>query len=209
MNTMTTYKISDHPNKAAVIEKHRDINVESIDWWDSTYEAWIAELEALGYSEPDIQFSGFWSQGDGASFTCDQVPLPHTDPDVMAAWNQLVGAAALLGEDISEEASDLACGKVYRINHRYSHERTVTVDWEWNDPPFYNGEPPEGLEPFAHALTAAVTDYFEHLEDRVEALCSAIYKDLRAEYEYLTSDEGVEEALEANDYEIDEDGNLV
>ena len=28
-------------------------------------------LEEIGFSNPKIAYSGFWSQGDGASFTCD------------------------------------------------------------------------------------------------------------------------------------------
>lgn len=37
-------------------------------WWDHTYEEWTAELEEMGFAGVDISFSGFSSQGDGASF---------------------------------------------------------------------------------------------------------------------------------------------
>lgn len=39
------------------------------EWWDSIEDEWKQELEELGFNEPDIAFSGFSSQGDGASFT--------------------------------------------------------------------------------------------------------------------------------------------
>lgn len=39
-------------------------------WYEHIYEEWKAELESMGFGDPDINFSGFSSQGDGASFTC-------------------------------------------------------------------------------------------------------------------------------------------
>jgi hypothetical protein len=210
MNTLSTYKIGDHPNKADVIEKHRDINVDIPDWYEFTIDYWKEKLEALGYGNPDIMFSGFWSQGDGASFTCDQVPLPSTDPGVMEAWNQLVRAAALLGEDITEEPGDLAYGSMKRSRGcHYYHESSVDLYQEWNDPPYGNMTPPDGLQPFVDALIAAVESYFSNLEDTVRDLCRQIYRDLEKEYEYLTSDEAVEETLDANEYEFDEEGDIV
>lgn len=209
MNTMTTYKIGDHPNKADVIEKHRDINVDIHDWYECTIDDWKERLGEMGFYDPDIQFSGFWSQGDGASFTSRSVPGPHTDPDVVEAWNNLVGAAALIGETITEDLRALAYGGVARTNHRYYHENTVSVDWNWDDPPYGNYElPTEGMKPFADALIASVERYFEDLDERVRSLCRQIYDDLEKEYEYLTSDEAVEETLEANGYDFDEEGDI-
>jgi len=39
------------------------------DWWDHTYDTWKSALAQIGFDNADISFSGFWSQGDGASFT--------------------------------------------------------------------------------------------------------------------------------------------
>jgi hypothetical protein len=55
----------------AFINKHRDFNVNH-DWWDSTYDDFRQICEILGVDpntrrDPDVRFSGFWSQGDGAS----------------------------------------------------------------------------------------------------------------------------------------------
>ena len=53
-----------------VIEKYSDINE---DCWEFHYETmeqeFINKLEGLGYSNIEIQYTGFYSQGDGASFT--------------------------------------------------------------------------------------------------------------------------------------------
>lgn len=45
------------------------------DWWDSVYEIWQSALAQLGFEDAKISFSGFWSQGDGASFTCASVDV--------------------------------------------------------------------------------------------------------------------------------------
>lgn len=217
MNTITTYKFSDLPTqelKDAAIKCHQDINVDYHDWADHVLDQWKEKLESLGYSDPDIEYSGFWSQGDGASFTSTQVPLPSTDPDVIQAWDQLTGAAALIGEHITEDIADLAYGSVKRGHSRYYHENTVSVEWEWNDPPYgrYGSRvEPECLAPFTLALSEAVIAYFDNLEDVVRDLCRDIYSDLEKEYEYQTSDEAVAESLEANEieFEVDEEGELV
>lgn len=39
------------------------------EWWDTVYEDAKEDGKALGYDIDDIRFSGFWSQGDGASWT--------------------------------------------------------------------------------------------------------------------------------------------
>lgn len=52
----------------ALIEKYRYWNVED-DYWH-TYEIEDAKnvLEKYGFSNIEVHFTGFWSQGDGASF---------------------------------------------------------------------------------------------------------------------------------------------
>jgi len=53
-----------------VIEKYHDINEDT---WEFSYEdlerEFITKLESMGYSDIKIQYTGFYSQGDGASFT--------------------------------------------------------------------------------------------------------------------------------------------
>lgn len=46
-----------------------DLNDES--YSEPILEEWKRELENIGFGDPDISYSGFWSQGDGASFTCN------------------------------------------------------------------------------------------------------------------------------------------
>lgn len=39
------------------------------DWWEYVIDEWKEELKGMGFDNVDISFSGFSSQGDGASFT--------------------------------------------------------------------------------------------------------------------------------------------
>lgn len=59
-----------------VIDEHRDWNVEAgYDWWENVYEDWTRRLEELGFNDVEISFSGFSSQGDGASFTAKSIDV--------------------------------------------------------------------------------------------------------------------------------------
>lgn len=46
----------------------RDVNTRD-EWWEYTYETWKDALDQIGFTDADISFHGFCSQGDGASFT--------------------------------------------------------------------------------------------------------------------------------------------
>lgn len=211
MNTTTTYKFADLSKEAKerAVDKHREGMCDGYDWWDNVFEDWVEKLRALDYEDIDIQFSGFWSQGDGASFTARRGPNHDTDEAVQAAWLQLKAAAALLGGTLDKWADlpDLAWGNVHRIDNRHSHEYTVRVDWEnYADGP---GEDEDDLTLQWHDLHTAIENYYEDLTETVRDLCREIYSDLETEYEYLTADEQVIESIESLDVEFDEEGDVV
>ena len=54
--------------KARVLDKYNDINT-SHEWYDNIEDDIKEELKQLGFYNVDMRFSGFWSQGDGASIT--------------------------------------------------------------------------------------------------------------------------------------------
>jgi hypothetical protein len=58
--------------KEKAIEAMSDINTHDR-LYEHVYEKWIEKLEEMGFSKPKIYFSGFYSQGDGASFECEYV----------------------------------------------------------------------------------------------------------------------------------------
>lgn len=68
--TYNVYKFNEltDEQKEKAIENLRDINVD-YDWWEFTCEDEAERLASIGYDDVQIFFSGFSSQGDGASFT--------------------------------------------------------------------------------------------------------------------------------------------
>jgi hypothetical protein len=185
-------------DQQAILDKHRDINTDH-DWWDHTYENFKVDMDAKGIEVDRMFFSGFWSQGDGASFQGrirdwtgfeehHKIGLLPIHIEHLADW----GAA-----NISTSGN-------------YSHSGTMKLTYEvpWPDSPddhYFI----ESFCPYDDELRIAVymsefckTDYVS-FEERVLEACrdhaDQLYKDLEVEYEYLTSDEVVLDTMEAND----------
>ena len=164
----------------AVIEKFNDINTDH-EWYQFTYEDQMERLETMGYSDIEINFSGFWSQGDGASFTA------HVDLEKWLKAHKLSSKYRAL----YNRANEFSCN-IVRISSRYSHENTVDTDLN-------------GYSESEKANTQA--DEVEKLileSTREEA--RAIYKMLETDYDYLTSREAIIDTIEANDWRFLADG---
>ena len=66
------------------------------------------------------------------------------------------------------------------------------------------------LDELIHAVTNLNYGHVEReILSQSRSLADDIYSDLQKEYEWLTSDEQVAEMIRANEYEFDEEGNLV
>ncbi len=70
-------ELSDEQKKK-VLDKMRDINVDYNNWHDFVTDEFKTKLADLGYTNVKTQFSGFWSQGDGASFSAEKEDLEIT-----------------------------------------------------------------------------------------------------------------------------------
>ncbi len=146
--------------KQKVLQKHWTININH-EWWDLTVDNLEKQLEEdFGFSNVKISFSGFASQGDGASFTGELIDL----------------------KQFLEKTGINPTIHFRRGTSNYSHERTVSIDFEY--------------------LENEIEDW------RIEK-CQEIYRALEEEYDYLTSEEQIEERLIANDYDFDEEGEIV
>lgn len=184
--TITTYyefsELTDK-QKAKAIEKYRDINVHYHGWQDDTLEDFENVLELLGFKKVRIEYSGFWSQGDGASFTGEFL-MPSDEDTLEMRLEKLKTEYPWIhenNESLFKQYEDLIFSdddslyletcNVYRIGHHYSHSNTITCDHE-------------GVKEFARSFS------------------DLIYKTLEKEYDFLTSDEQVIETIEANGYEF-------
>ena len=162
-------------DQAKIITNYRDINVD-YEWYEYTHEYMTTILELLGFNNVSIEFSGFSSQGDGASFTGKFVParLSELKRRVKRVKEYAPDVPLFDYLDMKFDAEEMEDGevKVYRLSSRYSHSNTITSD-------------------------------NESLKDFARSFSDFIYSQLRSEYRHLTSDEDVKDTLIANEYEFD------
>jgi hypothetical protein len=198
--------------KSEAVERARAWMIEGFgcfEWWDSTWETWKDALAQVGFTDAEMSFSGFASQGDGASFTCKSVDLDKlkafmgTDiapsevidgtPEDFRPWivYKIEGKTPANSKYfILDERTSASVG---RLDNRYSHENTCEMVVEW----------PELTSP---ALEKVLTAFEKDAEQLRRDICRAIYRDLEEEYEHQTSDEQLIVSAEANDYTFDATG---
>jgi hypothetical protein len=184
----------DERTQDKVLEKHYDINVD-YDWWEFSLDDWKEKLENLGIYKPEINFSGFWNQGDGASFTgslgSDGVLELLKEKKVLKKFRYLVDNIRKGNLDISVNFE--------RVSHHYSHEMTCTTNIDWDIYGDLNYD----------LVSSRSRELEEYLEEWRIDTCHEIYKDLNSEYDWQTSREQILAAFEANEYEFDEDGDIL
>lgn len=167
------------------------------EWWDSTIDDFrtIAGLMGITIDHKEIFFSGFWSQGNGASFYGEY------------AYRQ--GAAKSVREHApQDEELHRIADTLQAIQRRYFYQLSATVRRAY------------GAGNYCHENTVEVTVSDRHGEldgieaaDTIDAVTEALrdlmrwlYRTLEKEYEFLNSDEQVAETIEANEYEFTENG---
>lgn len=200
IGTIEEWKEKDKEVYEKILEEHRHTNVNH-DWWKFTVESFKEELEALGFANTDVNFSGFWLQGDGASFTGDW------DSAKMLAVKELKEKGIELSDwakelkrvlkgNLKDIKAKYAYFSIKSTSHHYAHEYTVSIF----EPEYWNSRkqdrcyiPPEQVDDILEGCRTAM---------------KAMYRILEKEYYYLTSDEAVEETLEINEYKFDKDGKI-
>ena len=180
-----------------LLDKYRYINVDFGDWSDSVIENFKERVSEYGIDAGDIQFSGFCSQGDGACFSGYVIDIAKFMKAMGGSWDDYPNTLAVLkqlGEDI-----DISWK---HNNSNYYHENTLSFYIEYDrlvDALSWNS--PQLILDAADALDCAADAEYQVLEEDIcsfiKGLCRELYRELRDEYEYLTSDEAVAEAIEA------------
>jgi len=167
------------------------------EWYDCTMDDAKECLKHCGFDIGDIRFSGFWSQGDGACF--DNTTWDASDVDVKALQehapqdqelHRLVAALAeISGISTKDGESALDAGEAIfaRIKHtgHYSHEHSSEIDGE-----NFNTLDDE-------------TAFGELARDAMKWA----YRRLEAEYDYINSDEQIDETIRINEYDFTASGS--
>lgn len=170
------------------------------DWYDAVNEDFQRIAEILGIrlktrtvrlmgggsrQEPCIWFRGFWSQGDGACW----------EGFYAYRKNASAGIRSYAPQDTTLHSIADALQAIQRrnfyqlraeVSHRghYYHEYCMAISVERDSPTW-------------HDMT---TDAEEIVMEALRDLARWLYHQLEREYDYLSSDEAVDETITANDY---------
>jgi len=170
------------------------------DWHEAVFEDFERVCEILGVElatrsvrlygggtrqKPCIWFSGFSSQGDGACFEGSYRYRKGAARSIRAYAPKDERLAA-----IANELQQIQCNNLYgleaRMTHRgrYYHEYCMAVS----------------VERASDSYQSPTPDAEEIVAEAMRDLARWLYRQLEQEYEYQTSDEVVDECIEANGY---------
>ncbi len=196
--------------KKNAIEKNRDYDIESYDWWEPIIEGFTEDLEEIGMTDLDCQFSGFYSQGDGASFT-GKVSDNQKFLKAVGVTPELVGLGSKISskfENVLNEISDNLYITIQRESNRHYHSKTVSALVE------VDGEDEIELDlGLGMIIEIDLNDVCEKIEpvitDWAQEKSDELYSKLENHYEELMSDENIESNLKSGGHEFDKDGNMI
>ena len=208
-----------------IIKKFREDEV-TVDhgWWKFSIDDYSENfLNKIGFENTDIEFSGFWSQSDGASFTCNQYDHQRILDTLFLCHegqfnhfykdkNDLRFQAELKKWRLWAELIETGFLRfhVYRIDNHYSHKHTITAeaveDFGGLTHKCYQTE--KGAWTSIFEEKCQIQELSDMFECWVKGLCDEIYSSLEKEHDYLTSDEYIKEFIIDNEYEFTEKGEM-
>lgn len=208
--TTFTFDESDDHAKDRVRQEQAE-SMGSYDWAESVVEDFREKAKAAGFDVEKEYWSGFWSQGDGASFTgrfyfrcADAEGL--LDKEYSDRWVVIKAGAILSGFPPPELTIE---GRITQ-GGRYCHEYTMgcELDMLWGFPESENShEITEQLDEFCQDFPLSRLE--ETVSEAARDLARDFYESLEKEYEYQLSDENLSELAAANEWLFDEDGNMI
>lgn len=194
---ITLYSVSDLKNHPIVLknvlDKQYNINVYEDFWYEGIIDDHTQKLESLGFNEVKIAFSGFGSQGDGASFTCKSIDFKKWLSENSTNNNKRL--LSLLNKDLIEIDGYIKRDR----NTHYCH---------WNTTTLYLSSDVFGERDSYPNIESTIEQLDEDITNFMQSYNKKIYTELDKLYFDLISEKTILETLEANDYEFTADGNI-
>lgn len=163
------------------------------DWWDGVYETATTGAALLGIEIEGINFSGFWSQGDGARFYGSYRFKKGWRKAVLAEFGpgQVQTDLLDIGQQLHEAQAPQFYKLVARVNYRgrYEHGGCTVIDVEHDEDHYRD-----------------ISDAEDGVAQALREFMDCIYRWLEKEYDWLVSDEQVDESILANEYTFLENG---
>jgi len=165
-------------------------------WAHDVLEDWVERLGAVGIDTEvyDMHFTGFHSQGDGASFegVIDLKLFLEAHPDLKARHSELY-LSTVPFDTLSDDYAEYTVLLKKTQHHHYSHENTITLEWHIE---------PNDVGKFDKVMTDAEPDIERQCRDYMRQL----YRELENAYEHELGLDCFLEGVEYMDFE--EDGSL-
>jgi len=203
--TINVYKLDELSAEAreTAIRSQQDFLAEM---WDPefTYDYYEEKLQEAGFENAKINYSGFYSQGDGASFTAD-INLKVYVQKLIERYKAV--DLQKVNEERKQEVKFILHYlprviklenefnfRVVRFTTRYVHENTCCVESN-----HYHSH--QRLDALREKLKSEIEF------DRIN-FCREIYRDLKMDYEAQTDEAAAIASIEANEYEYTADGKI-
>lgn len=202
MRTYTISELSPEAKKTAIegIRNDRGFTERDVDL-DWVIENETEDLEGLGLENVEIAFTGFWSQGDGASFTARVNDIP--------AFIKTIGVTDEILPKVLAAFEEVYEMRIVRTDSRYFHENTVRFEIEEMDDTELILMSPFGIGDITVDLSETLEEIGleKKASEWVKSKCKEIYRKLEKAYNEEFSEEAVEEWADDMGLEFDEEGN--
>ena len=216
--TTTAYKFSELTGKAK--DRAREWYARSCmdhEWWDCVYADAKEQGTERGFDIEDINFSGFWSQGDGASWEGTVDTLKFIDYHIKE--DHLLYTRCVTLKELHNAGWIDSCLRIGRHGSRYSHSNTMRITdcglacSVPDDDDIIHGGVLQGASVQALFDAIDIDDLLYDIEqlmiDEARKYADKIYDDLEKEYEGMMTDEYIADFCDANKYLFDEDGDFL
>lgn len=185
IKTYLTFDELSEDQKQKVIEKNYDINTDGSYWYEFMVEDYQTLLKQLGFENPKLFFSGFASQGDGASFTAD-FQVPDKDEELVERMANFIEHAPNFFET-ARPMQQLYLDLGFALERE---EETSTIEL------FKRGR-------YDHRYSMFCDDCL--LQKFARYMAGRFYRDLENHYHEITGESQIAETLKVNGYEFDAD----
>lgn len=143
--------------------------------------------------DPDIRYEGFYSQGDGASFT-GYYSYVKGSPEKIRYEFGGNGDHHLKLHKMADELRE--------IQRKYFYGLTATIDLTGREVHAYSMQ----IEAYDRNYNLVTKEINDQVTKVLRDFANWIYDGLKADYEYSQSNKSVDEMIIANEYEFTEDG---
>lgn len=191
-NELYTFEELSESAKENAREWYRQ-NYPEYEWWDSVFDMAKEAGECLGIDIDRIFFSGFWSQGDGACF--------EGTYSYRKGWRGELKKR--FGGDLLREIEEI--GNALQVVQSPAFYK-LSASVSQSGLRMHSGCTYIQVD---HEDRYATDDEEDGIKDGLRYFMDWIYYKLEDEYEWLMSDEQIDEEIIANSYEFTEDGSFV